>query len=147
MIGGLYNQAVACVELMNHGFTVVAGLKAKKYPMYEWKQNEPGWSTNTKTKPQMVDGLYEAARDGALFIQCRETIAEMRTFVEESGAYNAEQGCHDERVDTAGMASQMMKFLPYRERASRKQEVRIGSWGKRSGREEYDGRYQEIRVR
>lgn len=104
--------AVACVEVMNHGYTVVAGLKAKKYPMYEYKPGEPGWSTNSRTKAQMVDGLYESARDGSLQIRCRETVAEMRTFVEVNGSYNAESGCHDERVDTAGMASQMIRLLP-----------------------------------
>ncbi|MFA5363533.1 MAG: hypothetical protein WC335_09915, partial [Candidatus Omnitrophota bacterium] len=127
LVGNLYNRATACVELMNHGYTVVAGLKAKKYPMYENKPNEPGWLTTGRSKPQMVDGLYEGARDGSLQIRCMETVAEMRTFVEENGHYNAESGCHDERVDTAGMASQMMKLLPWRAKGKRN-EVSLGDY-------------------
>ena len=112
MIGKWYNRAIACVELQNHGYTVVASLKEKQYPMYQAKEGEPGWHTSTKTKPKMVDGLYEQGRDGTLGIRCKETVSEMRTFIEESGKYNAESGCHDERVDCAGMASQMMVLLP-----------------------------------
>lgn len=114
MIGNLYNRCTACVELMNHGYTVVADLKRLKYPMYEHKPGEPGWLTNRKTKPLMVDDLYRMARDGHMIIKSKQTVSEMRTFVEENGSYNAATGCHDERVDTAGMASQMFKLLPSR---------------------------------
>jgi hypothetical protein len=148
LIGNLYHRAIGCVELQNHGYTVVAGLKQKKYPMYEWKDDEPGWSTNVRTKPLMVDGLYEATRDGAIHIQCKETIAEMRTFIEENGTYNAEAGCHDERVDTAGMASQMMYLLPKRYlEKKRGEETAIGGWLKEQNKNKYDGRYQEVYVR
>ena len=114
MIGQIYNKAIACVELNNHGYTVVADLKRKHYPMYETRQDEPGWMTTKKTKPQMVDSLIRMARDGQIQIVCKETVSEMRTFVEESGRYNAASGCHDERVDTAGMSACMMTLLPYR---------------------------------
>ena len=114
MAGKLFNRASACVELQNHGYTVVADLKRKKYPMYEWKPDEPGWSTNSKTKPLMVDDLYRMSRDGLLHIRSKQSVSEMRTFIEENGKYNAASGCHDERVDTAGMASQMMQVLPSR---------------------------------
>jgi hypothetical protein len=112
MLGDLFGRATACVELQNHGYTVVADLKRKGYPMYEWKPDEPGWSTNLKTKPLMVDGLYRMARDAGMHIRCQQTVSEMRTFIEENGKYNAASGCHDERVDTAGMASQMYQLLP-----------------------------------
>ncbi len=114
LVGFLYNQAVACVELMNHGYTVVADLKRKNYPMYEAKPGEPGWLTTKKTKPLMVDSLIRMSRDGQIQITCKETVSEMRTFVEESGKYNAALGCHDERVDTAGIACCVMALLPQR---------------------------------
>jgi len=116
MIGDMFGRRIcpACVELMNHGYTVVADLKRKKYPMYERLPGEPGWSTNVKTKPLMVDDLYRMARDGNIHIRCRETVSEMRTFIEENGKYGSASGCHDERVDTAGMASQMFQVLPSR---------------------------------
>lgn len=116
MIGDMFGRknCSACVELQNHGYTVVADLKRKKYPMFEWKPGEPGWSTNSKTKPLMVDDLYRMARDGGIHIKSKQTVSEMRTFIEENGKYNAASGCHDERVDTAGMASQMFQLMPSR---------------------------------
>jgi hypothetical protein len=71
----------------------------------------------------------------------------MRTFIEENGSFNAEVGCHDERVDTAGMADQMMKLLPYREKNKEHQQVAIGGWLNRKKKDQYDGRYQEVHVR
>jgi hypothetical protein len=151
MIGKFYNKAMACVELQNHGYTVMANLKEKHYPMYCAKPNEPGWHTSSKTKPKMVDGLYQQGRDGSLGIRCRETVAEMRTFIEENGSFNAEQGCHDERVDCAGMASQMMLLLPAARGCvgrvqEREQERKISTsrLALRSHKPKYDGGYQEI---
>jgi len=112
MIGALYYRAPACVELMNHGYTVVRDLEAARYPLFEHKPGEPGWMTNKKTKPLMVDRLHELASTGQLQIRCKETVSEMRTFVEKGGKLNAELGCHDERVDTAGMAAIMMTLMP-----------------------------------
>jgi hypothetical protein len=112
MVGNMFNRCRACVELMNHGYTVVADLKRANYPLYEHRPGEPGWMTNRKTKPLMVDDLYRMSRDGGMIVKCRETVSEMRTFKEENGKFNAESGCHDERVDTAGMAARMMQILP-----------------------------------
>jgi len=119
LIGNMFNRAKACVELGNHGYTVVADLERKHYPLYETREDDPGWKTTKKTKPQMVDGLYCMARDGDLQILSKQTISEMRTFVEEDGKFNAASGCHDERVDSGGMASQMMRLLPYHEKQDR----------------------------
>ena len=112
MIGDMFFRAPACVELQNHGYTVVANLKAKKYPMFEAKPDEPGWLTNRKTKPMMIDSLYQMARDGGIQIRCVSTVSEMRTYIEENGEYGAESNCKDDRVMTAAMASQMMTLLP-----------------------------------
>jgi len=112
LIGNLYGRCVACVEANNHGHTVIADLKRKHYPMFEAHPGEPGWLTTKKTKPLMVDSLIRMARDGQVQIMCAQTVSEMRTFVEEGGKYNAASGCHDERVDTAGMACEMMTIMP-----------------------------------
>jgi hypothetical protein len=149
LIGNLYFRAVACVALLNHGYTAAAGLKNKKYPMYENKPGEPGWIETGKSKPQMIDGLYEMARDGSLQIQCRETVSEMRTFVEENGKYGAESGCKDDRVTTAAIASQMMRLLPRRRRATEnKAKDRPGISNFEARRKpRNDGSYREIQVR
>jgi len=41
-------------------------------------------------------------------------LAAARRFVEENGKFNAASGCHDDRVMSAAMASQMLVLLPKR---------------------------------
>ena len=148
--GEYHNLPRACVEMNNHGYTVVAGLKARHYLMYEAKPGEPGWYTNSKTKVQMVDGLYESSRDGVLQIRCRETVSEMRTFTEKGGKYEAESGCHDERVDTGGMASQMMKLMPRAvkmgERKGKQRQSGASNWDRKGQGQKWDGSYTEVTV-
>lgn len=150
LIGKYYNRATACVALLNHGFTVVAGLKSMQYPMFKHKPEEPGFLETAKTKPQMIDSLYEQTRDGALQIRCRETVAEMRTFTEEDGKYGAEVGCKDDRVTTAAMASQMMLLLPRRRNIPRKHgkmgQPGITNWRDKMRKNKWDGSYQEVHV-
>lgn len=129
MAGKLFNMAIACVELLQHGYTVIADLKRKKYPMYEHKPGEPGWSTNPKTKPVMVASLYKWTRDGLIHIQCKQTVSEMRTFIEENGTYNAASGCHDDRVDTACMATQMFQLIAPKIKESEKSRDRGRTYG------------------
>lgn len=126
LVGDYYFRATACVELMNHGFTVVADLNRLNYPMYEHKPDEPGWLTTAKTKPLMVDGLYRAVKVLDLQIRCKETVAEMRTYIELNGTYNAASGCKDDRVITAAMASQMMTMLP--RKFNRGDNVQFNNW-------------------
>ena len=119
MIGKMFFMATACVELQNHGYTVVAQLKAAKYRMYEHRPQEPGWLTTIKTKPVMIDTLYQMSRDAGIQIRCKETVSEMRTFVEDNGHMEAATGCKDDRVMSAAMASQMMTLLPKKFRVKR----------------------------
>jgi len=130
MIGHIYGMAVAAVELMNHGYTVVADLKREKYPMFEHRSGEPGWLTTPKTKPQMIDSLYRFAKASDIKINCKATISEMRTFIEEGMKYTAAKNCKDDRVITAAMASQMMMHLPEKFRKSRN--VEIKNWDNKS---------------
>ena len=122
LIGRMFFTATACVELFNHGYTVVAQLKAAQYPMYEHKPGEPGWPTTGSgkfRKTVMCDTFYQMARDAVLQVRCKETVSEMRTFMEESGHLEAATGCKDDRVITAAMASQMMTLLPKKFRVKR----------------------------
>lgn len=148
LIGNMFFRAKACVELMNHGYTVVADLKRKHYPMYELKQGDPGWLTTKKTKPQMADGLYCMTRDGDIRIMCKETVSEMRTFVEKDGHFNAASGCHDERVDCGGMASQMMRLLPitYSDKRKRPRTPQLMNWRNYIDGDRDMGEYREVRV-
>jgi len=113
-IGIMYGKATACVELNNHGYKVVGDLKGLDYPMYSHKPGEYGWLTNKKTKPELADGLLDGCRDGIITIRCKETVEEMRIFVEKNGKFGAEAGGNDDRVLSAQMARQMMALLPRR---------------------------------
>jgi hypothetical protein len=141
-------RPMAAVELNNHGWTVVSGLSKRKYPQYENKPGEPGWLTNKRTKPQMIDGLVEASRDGSLLIASKQTVSEMRTYVEKDGHFAASSGCHDERVVTAAIASQIFKTAPFLARGRRKKNnaVRFNNLDnrKKAKQESYD--YQEVMV-
>jgi len=112
LIGRMYFNAKAVAELMNHGYTVVADLKRAKWPMFENRPGEPGWMTTAKTKPVMIDKLYQMSRDGDIQIRCKSTVSEMRTFQEDNGHMEAATGCKDDRVISAAIASQMMTLLP-----------------------------------
>lgn len=102
----------AIVELNNHGYSVVDGLNKINYPQRGNMGDEPGWLSNRRTKPQMIDSLYKAVRDGTLQIMSKPTVSEMRTYIEEGGHYNSASGCKDDRVITAAIASQMILLLP-----------------------------------
>ncbi len=148
LVGRMFYTAPACVELMNHGYTVVKDLSVMNYPMYDHRVGEYGWMTTKATKPRMVDDLGEMTRNGDIQIKCAETVSEMRTFVEKNGSYNAESGCHDDRVDSAGMASQMMVLLPKRFQDLRNESDAFEGFANFKDREgtEYDGGYQEVMV-
>jgi hypothetical protein len=137
---------IACVERNNHGHTAIADLKRVSYPLFEHKPDQPGWDTNAATKPKMVDSLANQARDGGLQIRCRETVAEMRTFTEKGGHFNAESGCHDERVVTAAMASQMLNLLPRYQKPGKKDAVQFTNWSARRNKTQDDRSYTEVKI-
>lgn len=145
LVGRMYNMCTACIELMNHGYTVVDSLNQDRYPMYEAKPGEPGWLTTRASKPRMVDSLGVMAKDGDLQIRCKETVSEMRTFIEENGKYHGSSGSHDDRVMSAAMASQMMVLLPKKFRDAQR---RIEGFTNISGRYDRtpDYGYQEVMV-
>ena len=120
---------MACVEINQHGYTVVADLKRKKYPLYEWKPGEPGLHCNVRTDGQMRDALIQTARDGTLQISCPETVSEMRTYVQDGSRHGAATGCHDERVDTAKMAAYLYKNAPFLSRDVRRKKDKQKSIG------------------
>jgi len=148
LIGRMFFQAPACVELMNHGYTVVKDLSEMNYPLYEHRVGESGWMTTKRTKPQMVDDLGEMTRNGDIQIRSAETVSEMRTFVEKNGSYSAESGCKDDRVDAAAMGSQMLRLMPKRFVALRDKSQVFTGFANFKDREKkgYDGGYQEVMV-
>ncbi len=74
------------------------------------KNRVPGWPTDAKTKPVMVDDLDEAITEGHLRIHSTELVRECLTYVvTDTGATEAQPGHHDDRVVAAAIAWQMRK--------------------------------------
>ena len=117
-LGRLYNDALVGVERNNHGHTVLALLSSQyAYPTlyshrdYDAKgasRSRPGWETNAKTKPLMIDGLAQALAEGLIGIKSAELIRECLTYVyDERGATGAQAGCRDDRVIATAIAWQL----------------------------------------
>ena len=113
MIGEYYDMATACVELMNHGYTVVEDLRRLEYLQYHQENGDAGWFQTGKKKATMVDKSYKMVRDGDLKVNCKETVSEMRTFIEDPpGTFEAASGNKDDRVTTLGLGAEMVHVLP-----------------------------------
>ena len=120
MIGEMYGKGIACIELNNTGYKVVGDLKGN-YPLFNYKPGEAGWSTNKKTKGPMALDLLDGCRSGQITIRCKETVSEMRTFIEKDSKYGAEAGCNDDRVISAQLAVQMMDRLKLKKNSEKKE--------------------------
>jgi hypothetical protein len=119
-LGRYYRDAHLAVERNGHGHsTLNTLLHTTYYPaLYHHsdydqsgrQERRPGWPTNQKTKPIMVDDLAEAIAGGQLLIHSSELLDECRSFVTtDSGATEAQAGKHDDRVIAAAIAWQVRK--------------------------------------
>lgn len=56
----------------------------------------------------MLDKLAQHLREGTITVPCEQTVREMRTFVRgDDGKPEAQEGCHDDRVISLGIALEM----------------------------------------
>lgn len=88
-LGYWYNKALIGVEVNNHGLTTATALRDTSYPNVYYRhtyderfnsvQRKIGFLTSAKTKPQIIDELRQACRDGFV-LPDSDTIEEMRTY-------------------------------------------------------------------
>ncbi len=116
-LGHYYNEAFIVVENNGHGILTCTRLgKDKAYPNFymetvvdkitDKETIKLGFTTTAKTKPLIIDQLRAANRDGELELNDKQTIREMLTYVvSESGAMEAEAGCHDDTVMALALAN------------------------------------------
>jgi hypothetical protein len=65
-----------------------------------------GFRTTTKSKPLIIDQLRATLRDGHLELNDLTTIRELLTYVvTDTGAMEAEEGCHDDTVTSLAIAN------------------------------------------
>jgi hypothetical protein len=125
-LGRFYNEALIIPENNSHGILTCTRLgKDFAYPnvymvtevdkLTERESVQIGFRTTVKTKPLIIDQLRAAIRDGELELNDKATIREMLSFiVTESGAMEAEQGCHDDLVMALAMVNHVHegRFTP-----------------------------------
>lgn len=92
--------ATIVVERNNHGHAVLTALKLARVPRIGLgADGRPGWHTTTKTKPQSIDLLASALRDGTATIRTQATLDELQVYrVGPTGDTGAPAGYHDDRV-------------------------------------------------
>ncbi len=117
-LGVFYNTAKAVVEITGGlGQAHILALKQLAYPAifrntrdpaHKGNEQDPrlGVDTNIKTKPMFIASCVQLMREGRLFIRDKETIFEMRSFIQkttEAGnvKYEAAESAHDDRVTSA----------------------------------------------
>lgn len=106
VVGYAYHNAVINPERKESGIAVVSKLKELGYPRLFYYLNEggkladqPGFDTNTHTKPIAVEMVGELISDYPAAFVNREEVAElMRFVVSANGKTGAEDGAHDDRV-------------------------------------------------
>lgn len=101
-----YNEALLVVERNNHGSGVLSLLESVcHYPRCYGKSGQPGWLTNSVSRPAAIGRLNACLIDRADRFMSRKLMAELRSFVRMAdGSTCARAGTHDDRVMAMAIA-------------------------------------------
>ncbi len=104
------------IELNSYGNQVVETLKDKTMPsnLYQEKtKTVPGLTTTAKTRPLMIDALYDYISQYPEIVKSRRLALELVGLVSKpSGRVEADTGCHDDLALSAAMAFYVRKYDP-----------------------------------
>jgi ribosomal protein S18 acetylase RimI-like enzyme len=104
-IGRMYNDAVLVVERNNHGYGVLANLRAAGYQNVFRDGGQDGWLTSALTKPVMIENLAAILSLKPQLFQSEKFLAECRTFVRRAdGGSGGTSGTHDDCVMAMAIA-------------------------------------------
>lgn len=122
-LGTFYNRAWVCVELNNHGHTVLHELKERNYPnLYRRKvldemtaklTTKVGFLTTNESKLRITEQLKSACKEGELIITDKNLIDEMSTFTQVASKTGrgirreASNGAHDDLVMAIALCQEM----------------------------------------
>lgn len=119
-LGSFYNNCLVGVESNNHGLTTLKALQRTGYKnIYRQRRLGQrhaqateilGWRTTAQSKPLAIDELSAGIRNGDMYLPCRKTIAELRTFVREANG-KMHGSPHDDRVMSLAITNQMLKHV------------------------------------
>jgi hypothetical protein len=76
-----YNDALLVVERNNHGYGVLANLRAAGYEKIFCAGGQDGWLTSAVTKPAMIENLAAILSIKPQLFQSERLLAECRTFI------------------------------------------------------------------
>jgi hypothetical protein len=101
----MYNEAVLVVERNNHGYGVLANLRAAGYEKIFRDSGQDGWLTSAVTKPAMIENLAAILSIKPQLFQSERLLAECRTFIRRlDGGSGSNSGSHDDCVMAMAIA-------------------------------------------
>ena len=106
--GKMYNRAYVLVEVENMGIATLNELYYHLHysNLHYYKKDTPGWSTNPKTRPMIIETLYDVCDNEKIIIHSIRTLREMQTFTEDpdSGKVEKQAGSTDDLLISLGIA-------------------------------------------
>jgi len=104
-LGQAYNDALLAVERNNHGYGVLAHLRAAGYGHIYREGGQDGWLTSAVTRPAMLENLAAVLATGPGLFRSLRLLKECRTFVRQGdGSTGAAAGTHDDCVMAMAIA-------------------------------------------
>ena len=117
----MYNNALAVVEINNHGLTTVTAMRNLLYPQMYFRPSKfdqmgtsytdrIGWKTSRVSKPLLVDDLHQMLNEGSVKLHSTEIFDEMLTYIYTGASeMNAIRGFKDDLIMACGIAGQGFK--------------------------------------
>ncbi len=104
-LGRMYNEALLVVERNNHGYGVLANLRAAEYQKVFCDGSQDGWLTSAVTRPAMIENLAAILTLKPELFQSTRLLSEFRTFVRQrDGRSGGASGSHDDCVMAMAIA-------------------------------------------
>jgi hypothetical protein len=153
LLGRMYNQADFAVLRLNHGLTVIAGLRKEHgAKLVRDDDRQDGLNEDRKRKPIMVDSLKEDCREGYIVFRCLQSVKELRTYIMRDGKYGAEDGAKDDRVSSAYAGTYAAKGMPIPRDSRRAPEpyaaggIVLKNWARHVGKQRREGRSKNFSI-
>ncbi len=100
-----YNNALLVVERNNHGYGVLAHLRAAGYEKVFRDGGQDGWLTSAVSKPAMIENLSAILSVKPQLFQSERLLAECRTFIRRADCGSgSSSGSHDDCVMAMAIA-------------------------------------------
>jgi len=123
-LGYEYNQALLVIENLSIGWDVVKSVVEANYPnmyyspkgndsttyesymvkSYDETNTTPGFSTTQRTRPLLINALYDIVRKKEIIIRSKRTLDELKTFIWKHGKAQAMDGYNDDLIIPLGIA-------------------------------------------